>query len=61
MIGSNAFQSADGDRLFIDSPAPACRFTGTIANTTENSREHVRFAVFNVGVAETSLGDQSYI
>ena len=61
MIGGDAFQPADGNRFLIDSPAAARRLTGTIADAAQNSREDVRIAIFDIGVAEAALGDQSYI
>jgi hypothetical protein len=41
MIGGDAFQSADGNRFLVNSPATARRLTGTITNATQYSRKDI--------------------
>ena len=57
-IGGDALEPADRDRLFLDAPAPAGRLAGPVAHAAEDAREHVGFAIEQVGVGKTPLRDQ---
>src|SRR5205807_9557305 len=70
VIGGNAFESADRNRLrlgaafavigrtFFDASATARRLARTIAGATKDSRENVRFPVDHIGVAVAARRDQ---
>src|SRR5262245_59499408 len=58
MIGGDALEPADRDRLFFDPPAPAGGLARTIANAPEDAGEHVRFSVQQISVGETLLSDE---
>ena len=58
MVGGDALQPADRDRLAVDAPAPARRLARPVARAPEDAREHVRLAVEHVGVGEPALRDQ---
>ena len=58
VIGGDALQAADGDRLFFDAAAAAGRLAGPVADAPEDAGEHVRVAVHHVGVGEAALRDQ---
>ena len=59
IVGGDAFQPADGDRLFLDAAAAAGRFAGPVANAAQNAGEHVGFAIHHVGFGELALSDQT--
>ncbi len=59
MIGRDALQAADRDRLSIQPAAAARRLARPIAGAPQNRREHVRFAIQHVGVGKTPLRDQA--
>jgi hypothetical protein len=58
MIGSNALQSANGDRFVFHSAAATGRLTRAIANPAQNPGEHIRFAVDDIGARKVTLGNQ---
>jgi hypothetical protein len=64
-VGGDALQSADRDGLglgglrFLDAAAPACGLARSIARAAENSREHVRFPVDEIGVGVAACRDQA--
>ena len=58
LIRGDALQSADGDRLFLDSAAAAGGFAGPVADSAQNAREDVGFSIHHVGFGELALGDQ---
>ena len=59
IVGGDALQPADGNRLPIDAPAPAGRLARPIARAPQDPREHVRFPIEHVSVGETALGDEA--
>src|SRR5687768_9655578 len=61
VIGGDTLQAADRDRLFVDAPAAACRFTRAITCPTEDPWEYVRVPVDHVRLGVFALGDQTYI
>ena len=58
VIGGNAFQTADGDRLAIKTTAAACRLARSIASTAKNGREHIRLTIEHIGVGKTPLRNE---
>jgi hypothetical protein len=58
-VGGDALQSANGDRGILDPATPAGRFARTITGASENSRKHIGAPIDHIGVAITTLGDQS--
>ena len=61
MVCSHTFKAADRNRLFFQAATPACGFTRTIADSAEDAREDIAFAIDHVGVREPALSDQSNI
>jgi hypothetical protein len=61
MIGSDTFQSADGDGLLFDTSAPTRGLAWAIAYTTENAGKNIGLAIDEVRVRELTLGDQSNV
>lgn len=59
MVGGDALQAADRNRFSFDAPAPAGRLAGSVANTAENTRKNIGFAVDQVGFGELSLRDEA--
>ena len=55
VIGGDAFQPADRDRLVLDAATPARRLAGSVADAPEDAREYVRLAILHVSIAETTL------
>jgi hypothetical protein len=58
MIGCDALQSANGDRVVFDAAAATGGFTRTVADATENAGENVRFSIHHVCMGEFALRDQ---
>jgi hypothetical protein len=58
MIGSDALESADGDRFSIDATAPAGGLAGSVAGPAEYAREDVRLPVDHVRVGVVAVRDQ---
>ena len=58
VVGGDALQPADRDRLAVDAAAPAGRLARAVAGAAEDAGEHVRLAVQHVGVGEAPLRDQ---
>jgi hypothetical protein len=58
MVGRDAFQPTDCDRLVVDAAAPAGRLTRSIADPAENAGEYVRLAIQQVRVGMAALRDQ---
>ena len=57
MIGGDALQPADRDRLAVDAAAAAGRLARPVAGAAEDAGKDVRLAVDHVGVFETPLRD----
>jgi hypothetical protein len=51
-------QAADGDRLFVDSAAPAGGFAGPVADPAENSGKNVGNPVDHVGLGVIFVENQ---
>ena len=58
VVGGDALQAADRDRLFLDAAAPAGRLARPVAGAPEDSGKHVRLPIDHVGVAVAACGDQ---
>ena len=58
MIGGDALQPADCDRLGFDAPAAARRLARAIADAAENAGKNVRLTVDHIGVREFTLRDE---
>ncbi len=58
VVGGDALQPADRDRLLLDAPAPAGRLAGAVAGAPENPGKHVGLPVDHVGVAVAARRDQ---
>ena len=58
MIGGDALQAADRDRLCFDASAAARRLARAIADAAENAGKDVRLTVDQVGLRELSLRDE---
>jgi hypothetical protein len=58
MIGRDALQTADRDRLRFDAPAAARRLAGAVADAAENAGKNVRLTVDQVGLRELTLRDE---
>jgi hypothetical protein len=61
MIGSDTFQAANGNGLFLDTSAPAGGLARAIAYTTENAGKNIGLAIDEVRVRELTLCDQSNV
>ena len=61
VIGRDALQAADGDRLLLDATAAAGRLAGPVADPAEDAGKNVGVAVHHIGFGEPSLGDQSNV
>ena len=61
MSGRDPFEAADRYWLVFDPDTAARRLTRPIADAPEDAWKHVGQAVFDVGVAEAALGDQSNV
>ncbi len=59
VVGGDALQAADRDRLLLDAAAAAGGLAGAVADAAEDAREDVGLAVDQVGVGEAALGDQA--
>jgi hypothetical protein len=59
IVGGDAFQTTDGNRLFLDSAAPAGGFAGSIADSAQDTRKNVGLSIHHVRGGELALGDQS--
>jgi hypothetical protein len=59
IVGRNALQPANGNRLGLDSAAAAGRFAGSIAHPAQNAREDVGLSIHHVCGGELALGDQT--
>src|SRR5262249_42480768 len=59
VIGGDTLEAADGDRLLLDAPATAGRFTRPGADAPQDPGGDVGVPVHHVGVGETALGDQA--
>src|SRR5688500_10851550 len=57
MVGRDALEAADGDRLSVDATAPAGRLAGSIAGAAEDAREDVRLPVDHVRVGVMTVRD----
>src|SRR6202011_866425 len=58
VVGGDALQAADRDRLRLDAAAAAGGLARPVASPPEDSREDVRIPVDHVGVAIPPGGDQ---
>ncbi len=61
VIGGDPFQPADRHRLVFHTPAATRRLAGTIADSPQNCREHIRFPVQHIGLGKLALRDQANI
>ena len=61
VVGGDALQPADRDRLGLDPSAPAGRLAGPVAGPAEDAGEDVGVPVDHIGVAVTAGGDQTDI
>src|SRR5690606_32712441 len=65
VVGSDALEPADGDRLgfagvvLLDPATPARRLAGSVAGAPEDAGEDVRPPVDHVGIVVTTGGDQA--
>ena len=57
VIGGDALQTADRNRLPVDAGAAAGGLARAIAGAPQNAGKDVGFSVENVGVVESSLSD----
>ena len=58
VVGRDALQPADRDRLLLDPAAAAGRLARAVAGAAENAGKDVRFPVDRPGLAEAAVGDQ---
>ena len=58
MVGGDALQPADRDRLSVDASAAARGLAGAVAGAAEDAREDVRFAVEEVRLGVSPLRDE---
>ena len=58
MVGSDPFETANGHRPVFDAAAATRRLAGPVTDAPEDAGKYVGIAVFDVGVAEATLGDQ---
>ena len=58
MIGGDALQAADRDRLVFDAAAAARRLARAVADAAENAGKDVRLTVDQVGLRELTLRDE---
>ena len=49
VIGGDALQPADRDRLFLEAPPAAGGLAWTVACASQNSREHIRLPIDHIG------------
>jgi hypothetical protein len=61
MVRGNALQAADRHRLAVDAGAAARRLTRSIAGTAKDAGKNVRFAIQEIGVGESPMGNQSNV
>jgi hypothetical protein len=61
MIGGDPLQSADRDRLVLDTTATARRLARPIAHAPQDAGEHVGLAVQEIRVVESALRDQTNV
>src|SRR5215813_3631948 len=61
VVGGNALQSADGDRLFLDAAAPAGGLAGPIADPAEDARKDVALPVQHVGRRIALVRDEANV
>ena len=58
MVGGDALQAADRDRLGFDASAAARRLARAVADAAENAGKNVRLTVDQVGLRELTLRDE---
>jgi hypothetical protein len=58
MIGGDALQAADRNRLRFDAPATARRLARSVADAAENAGKDIGLTVDQVGLRELSLRDE---
>ena len=58
VVGRDALQPADRDRLLLDPAAPAGRLARPVAGAAEDAGEHVRFPINHERVGIAPIGDQ---
>ncbi len=61
VVGGDALQAADRDRLLLDPAAPAGRLARAVAGAAENAGKDVRLPIDHVGVGVAPGGDQADI
>src|SRR5262245_5956298 len=58
VVGGNALEAADGDRLFLDPTAAARGLARTIAHASQNAGKDVALPVQHKGSSVAALGDE---
>ena len=58
VVGGDALEPADRDRLLLDAAAAAGGLAGAVAGAAEHARKHVRLPIDHVGVAVAARRDQ---
>src|SRR6185503_20772850 len=59
VVGGDALEAADGDRLLLDTAAAACRLAGAVAHATEDAGENVALPVQHIGRGIAALSDEA--
>ena len=57
VIGGDALEPADGDRLFLKPSAAAGGLARTVAGASQNPREHIRLPIDHIGGVVIPRGD----
>ncbi len=60
-VGRDALEAADGDRLFLQSAAPACGLAWPVAGSSQDSRKDVRLPVDEIGAVMVAVRDAANI
>ena len=50
VVGGDALEPADGDRLLLEPSSTACRLAWAVAGAPEDPRKHIRLPIDHVGV-----------
>src|SRR6185436_20022635 len=58
VVGGDALQAADRDRLLLDPAAPARRLAWPVAGAPEDPRKNVRVPIDHVGIRIASGGNE---
>ncbi len=60
-VGGDAFEAANGDRLFLQASASAGGLAWTIAGSSQDSREDVRLPINEIGAVVVAIGDAANV